>query len=165
MPIGYVRGADGGIAFDPDEQVRSIIALVFAKFNELGSVPKVRAYLTANGIRVGARRHKGPDHGRLEWRDPQRRVIYELLRNPTYAGAYVYGRTPCDPTRRKPGRAKPGRRTASQDEWVCLLKDRIPAYITWDQSEPYTNMQQANVTDADIKIDVPKNAKWETPLK
>jgi DNA invertase Pin-like site-specific DNA recombinase len=145
VPIGYVRSADGGIAVDPDEQVRSVIALIFAKFSELGTVPKVRAYLTANGIRIGVRPHKGPNRGQLEWRDPQRRVVYELLRNPTYAGAYVYGRTPCDPTRRKLGRAKPGRRTAPQDEWVCLLQDRIPAYITWQQFD--TNRQRLRDND------------------
>src|SRR5262245_63245895 len=31
VPVGYVRSADGGIALDPDEQVRSVVALVFAK--------------------------------------------------------------------------------------------------------------------------------------
>ena len=29
----------------------------------------------------------------------------------------------------------------------------------------YTNIQQANITDADVKLDVPKDAKRETPLK
>jgi len=145
VPIGYVRGADGGIARDPDEQVRSVIGLIFAKFRELGSVPKVRAYLTANHIRIGVRPHKGPNRGQLQWRDPQRRVIYEMLRNPTYAGAYAYGRTPCAPTRRQPGRAKPGRRTAPQDEWQCLLKDHLPAYISWQQFE--TNRQRLREND------------------
>jgi DNA invertase Pin-like site-specific DNA recombinase len=145
VPIGYVRSAEGGIALDPDEQVRSVIAMIFAKFSELGSVPKVRAYLATNRIRIGVRPHKGPNRGQLQWRDPQRRVIYELLRNPTYAGAYVYGRTPCDPTRRKAGRPKPGRRTASPDEWLCLLKDRIPAYITWQQFE--SNQQRLREND------------------
>jgi DNA invertase Pin-like site-specific DNA recombinase len=145
VPIGYVRSEDGGIAFDPDEQVRSIVALIFNKFSELGSVPKVRAYLTAHAIRIGVRRHQGPDRGRLEWREPQRRAIYELLRNPTYAGAYSYGRAPTDPTRRKPGRPHAGRRTATRDEWLCLLKDRIPGYISWQQFE--ANQQRLRNND------------------
>ena len=140
VPIGYVRSADGGIAFDPDEQVRAVIALIFAKFAELGSAPKVLRYLLANGIRIGVRPHQGPNRGQLQWRQPQRRVIYHILTNPTYAGAYVYGRTACDPTRRKPGRATPGRRMASQEQWICFLKRRLPAYITWQQFE--TNRQR-----------------------
>jgi DNA invertase Pin-like site-specific DNA recombinase len=144
VPIGYVR-TEAGIALDPDEQIRSVIALIFSKFTELGSVPRVRAYLTANGIRIGVRPCKGSNPGQLVWRAPGRRVLYQLLRNPTYAGAYAYGRTPCDPTRRRPGRAKPGRRTAAQSEWLCLLKDRIPAYITWQQFE--ANRQRLHDND------------------
>src|SRR5262249_53931411 len=41
VPTGYVRSPSGGIALDPDEQVRAVWALVFAQFDELGSVPKV----------------------------------------------------------------------------------------------------------------------------
>src|SRR4051812_5271251 len=50
VPIGYVRSASGGIALDPDEQVRSLVALVFAKFTELGSVPKLTAYFATNRL-------------------------------------------------------------------------------------------------------------------
>ena len=49
VPIGYVRSADGGIALDPDEQVRSVVAMVFGLFAELGSIPKVQAHLVAHG--------------------------------------------------------------------------------------------------------------------
>ncbi|MFB7321706.1 MULTISPECIES: hypothetical protein [unclassified Streptomyces] len=34
-PIGYWRRPSGEIVIDPDEQVRSVIQLVFAKFEEL----------------------------------------------------------------------------------------------------------------------------------
>src|SRR5581483_1586930 len=50
VPIGYVRSADGGIALDPDEQVRSVVALVFDKFAELGSLTKTHAFFVANDI-------------------------------------------------------------------------------------------------------------------
>lgn len=55
VPIGYVRSPEGGIALDPDEQVRSAVSLVFAKFVELGSVTKTHEYFAANGIRFGLR--------------------------------------------------------------------------------------------------------------
>src|SRR3954466_11240458 len=62
VPTGYVR-AGGGIALDPDEQVRDVIRLVFAQFEELGSVPKVNAYFVAHQIELGVRVYKGPDKG------------------------------------------------------------------------------------------------------
>src|SRR4051812_42995391 len=61
VPIGYVRTPEGGIALDPDEQVRSVVALVFAKYAELGSLTKAHAFFVANRIRLGRRVYKGPE--------------------------------------------------------------------------------------------------------
>jgi len=158
VPTGYVRSATGGIVLDPDEQVRSVIRLIFAKFAELGSAPKVRAYMTANDIRIGVRVYKGPERGKLVWHEARRRCIYELLHHPAYAGAYVYGRTRSDPTHVKPGRATPGRRTTQRDEWI-LLKDRIPAYITWDQFE--TN--ERRLRDNDFCRGLPRTRGCRAP--
>ena len=158
VPIGYVRSADGGIALDPDEQVRSVVALVFAKFAELGSLTKVHAYLVAHGIRIGMRAYRGPATGQLVWRPARRSTLYEMLRHPVYAGAYVYGRHACDPTRRAAGRSKSGRRTTSPEEWVCLLKDRIPAYITWEQYEANRRRLRENDRGAG-----PRGRQWPRP--
>jgi DNA invertase Pin-like site-specific DNA recombinase len=65
VPMGYVRTPDGGIAKDPDEQVRSIVSLVFTKFTELGSVPKVAAYFASHRLQVGVRAYKGSEKGKL----------------------------------------------------------------------------------------------------
>src|SRR5947209_12944387 len=67
VPIGYVRTPEGGIALDPDEQVRSVVGLVFTKYAELGSLTKAHAYFVANGIQLGLRVYKGPDKGQLVW--------------------------------------------------------------------------------------------------
>jgi DNA invertase Pin-like site-specific DNA recombinase len=135
VPIGYVRSPDGGIAFDPDEQVRSVVSLVFAKYTELGSLTKVHAYLVANQIQLGLRVQKGPGKGQLVWQRPRRSALYAMLRHPVYAGAYAYGRHPLDRTRRGVGGSSSSRRWVPSEEWVCLLKDKLPAYITWEQYE------------------------------
>jgi DNA invertase Pin-like site-specific DNA recombinase len=145
VPTGYVRSPLGGIALDPDEQVRAMIALVFAKFAELGSVPKVNAYFAAHGLQLGVRLYKGPDKGRLVWQPATRRALYEILRHPFYAGAYVYGRCPVDPLAKASGRVKSGRRSAPPEEWICLLKDRVPAYLSWEQYEQ--NQQRLREND------------------
>jgi DNA invertase Pin-like site-specific DNA recombinase len=144
IPIVYVRSADGGIALDPDEQVRSVVAMVFDLFAEFGSVPKVHAHFVAHNLSLGMRAYRGPQRGQLVWRPARRSTLYEMLRHPAYAGAYVYGRNPCDPTLKAAGRSKSGRRTASPDEWVCLLKDRIPAYIPWEQYEVNRRQMREN---------------------
>jgi hypothetical protein len=129
---------------DPDEQVRSAVSLVFAKFAELGSLTKAHAYFAANDIQLGLRVYKGPGKGRLEWRRPRRSALYEMLRHPIYAGAYAYGRSPLDPTRRVAGKPKSGRWNAPPEEWVCLLRDAVPAYIPWEQFEANRRRLTAN---------------------
>jgi len=144
VPVGYVRSPDGGIALDPDEQVRSVVSLVFAKFAELGSLAKAHAYFTANDVQLGLRVYKGPGKGRLEWRRPRHSTLYEMLRHPIYAGAYSYGRSPFDPARRVPGKPKSGRWNAPPEEWTCLLRDAVPAYISWEQHEANLRRLAAN---------------------
>jgi len=151
VPVGYVRSPDGGIALDPDEQVRSVVGLVFAKYAELGSLTKTHAYFVANNIQFGLRVYKGPGKGRLVWQRPRRSALYEMLRHPFYAGAYAYGRSPLDPTRRVPGRPKSGRRIAPREEWVCLLKDTVPAYIPWERYEENLRRLAANDLSRGVK--------------
>jgi DNA invertase Pin-like site-specific DNA recombinase len=133
-PIGYVRTPEGGIALEPDEQARAAVRLVFEKVAALGSARQAHAWLIAHDVRLGVRPHRGPDKGMLTWRRPRLSTIYEMLRHPFYAGAYVYGRCQVDRTKQPVG-SRPARRFAPQDEWVCLLRDRIPAYIGWEQYE------------------------------
>jgi DNA invertase Pin-like site-specific DNA recombinase len=134
VPIGDVRSADGGIDLEPDEQVRSIVALVLSKYAELDSVSNTHAFLVANGIRLGLRVYKGAGKGRLEWRRPRRGALHEMLCHPFYAGAYAYGRYPLDPTGRAAGK-NGSHRHAPPEEWLRLPRDKVPAYISWAQYE------------------------------
>ena len=133
VPIGYVRTPDNQVAFDPDEQVQSVVRVVFDKFSELGSGRAVVAYLARKEMRLPSRPHYGPDRGQLVWRKPATATVYGMLRNPIYAGAYSYGRQQIDPRGKVPGRPSTGRRCQSMDNWHVLLRDRLPAYISWDQ--------------------------------
>jgi hypothetical protein len=142
VPIGYVRTAEGGVALDPDEQVQAAIRLIFDKVAELGSARQAYAYLMANDVRIGVRSYRGPDREALTWRQPRLSTIYDMLRHPFYAGAYVYGRCVVNRVGRSIG--KPGRRAASPDEWVALIRDRVPAYITWEQYEENRRRMAAN---------------------
>ena len=55
------------------------------------------------------------------------------MRRPIYAGAYAYGRRQVDPRRKIPGKPYTGNIAKRMDEWHVLLRDRLPAYITWEQ--------------------------------
>jgi DNA invertase Pin-like site-specific DNA recombinase len=134
-PIGYVRAPEGGLVLEPDEQARAIVALIFAKFAELGSVAAVLRYLNRHQIRIGVRDHRGPEAGRLVWRPPNSATLQGMLHHPVYAGAYVWGRRCTDPRKQVPGRRGSGRAWAAPTDWDVLLRDRLPAYISWEQYE------------------------------
>jgi DNA invertase Pin-like site-specific DNA recombinase len=133
LPLGYVKLATGEVILDPDEQARAVVQLLFDKFAELGTLYGLFRYLVRNKIRLGMRIQNGPQRGELAWRRPSLPTLNQVLHNPIYAGAYAYGRRPSSPRRNAAGQAQPGGRWLPPSEWKVLLRDRLPAYITWDQ--------------------------------
>src|SRR5262245_6961145 len=149
VPTGYVRRSTGEVTFDPDEQVQHVVRLVFRKFAELGTLNAVLRYLVAHDIRLGIRLREGPAKGELAWRRPNRMTLQNLLKNPIYAGAYAYGRRPVDPRRQTSGHSRTGRTTAVAADWLALLRDRLPAYIPWDDYERNVARLRENQARAD----------------
>jgi DNA invertase Pin-like site-specific DNA recombinase len=148
-PMGYVRRESGELVLDPDAQVQQVLRLVFRKFAELGTVNALLRYLVAQQIQLGMREPRGPARGEVVWRRPSRATLQNLLKHPLYAGAYVYGRRPVDPRRRQAGRPDTGRTVAAAADWLVLLKDRVPAYLTWDEYTANVARLQANRARAD----------------
>jgi DNA invertase Pin-like site-specific DNA recombinase len=142
LPTGYMRLPSGEVAMDSDEQVRGVISLIFEKFDELGTARSVFLYLIAARIQVGVRPNKGPQRGELAWRRPTRSTIERILRHPIYAGAYAYGRYRYTP--KVAGRPQPVCQTISLDKIPVLLRDKLPAYISWEQFQSNLAKLRAN---------------------
>jgi hypothetical protein len=79
------------------------------------------------------RPHFGPNRGQLEWRRPNRETLQNLLHHPIYAGAYRHGHRALDPRRQQPGRPGTGRQCLAPEDCLVLIRDHLPAYITWDR--------------------------------
>lgn len=156
VPIGYVRRPSGEVIQDPDEQARSVVSLVFERFASAGTVNAVLRYLVQHGIRLPLRARSGVGKGDLEWVRPNRQTLMNILRNPAYAGAYAYGRRPTDPRRKQPGRPGTGRTVKQWGTWEVLLKDRWPAYISWEQYEANVRQMAANRNQA---LGVPRSGE------
>jgi DNA invertase Pin-like site-specific DNA recombinase len=134
-PIGYVRASQGGWAIDPDEPVQAVVRLIFDQFDREATMHGLLRYLVHHQVRVPVRRRGGPDKGQLEWRRPNRATLQNLLRHPSYAGADRYGHRPTDPRKKQPGRPATGTLVRRPDGCLVLIRDRLPAYITWDRFE------------------------------
>lgn len=149
VPIGYVRRPSGEIRLDPDEQAQQVVKLIFRKFEELGTLNAVLRYLVSNHIQVGVRVLSGLNKGDLEWRRPNRPTLQNLLRSPVYAGAYAYGRKQMDARRKKVEHPHSGLVVKPMDEWLVLIKDHHPAYISWAQYEQHLAQLKSNRARAD----------------
>lgn len=144
LPMGYMKRLSGEIIKDLDEQAQSTVQLVFELFDRFSTINAVLKYLVKHHIQMPCREPSGLQKGELIWRRPNRITLGNLFHHPVYAGAYVYGRRPTDPRKKKPGRPSTGRTTANPSDWAVLIKDKVPAYITWEQYERNQRQLAAN---------------------
>src|SRR5262249_47622581 len=120
-PIGYVKCSEGGFALDPDEQVHSVVRLLFEQFDRQGTASGLLRYLAQQHIRIPVRPHAGELRGQLQWHRPNRVTLLSLLKHPIYAGYYRWGHRGTDPRKKKPGRRQSGRTLRPPKECLVLL--------------------------------------------
>lgn len=134
-PMGYVRTLSGDYVIDPDEQVQAVVRLIFEQFTRRGSINGLLKWLVGHDIKLPIRPHFGANRGEIEWRRPNRVTLLNLLHHPIYAGAYRWGHREVDPRKKAPGKPNTGRTFHAHDDCRVLIRDRFPAYITWDEFE------------------------------
>jgi len=134
VPFGYIWHRDAGLGFDPDLRLQQVIRLIFARFRELGSARQVLLSMTADQIHFP----RPSDEGRMtsfDWRPIRYRSVISVLKNPFYAGVYVYGKSE-KRTEIVEGRARKsyghGKPIGS---WEVMIKDHHEGYITFAEYE------------------------------
>ena len=130
LPAGLERRADGVVVKAPDVQVQQAIELVFRTFQEVRSANQVVRHFQQHGLRL-PRRHGGEG---TVWTPPTPWGILGILNNPAYAGAFTYGKTKVLP-QRKSGCGRPRQQRRPMNEWSVIVKDRYPAYVSWETFE------------------------------
>jgi DNA invertase Pin-like site-specific DNA recombinase len=143
LPIGLVRDEVGHVHFDPNREVQDRIHLVFDSFRQLRSASKVLHFF--NEQELGLPRHDR--FGDLLWKKPTVAALLEMLKNPAYAGAFVYGRTR---TTRQPSGDITLQRLP-MEQWRICIKDKYPAYINWEAFEQIQLRLQDNYAEYDRK--------------
>jgi DNA invertase Pin-like site-specific DNA recombinase len=130
-PVGLVYRTDGVIDLDPDAEVQAAVRLVFETFDRTGSATKTVRFFRDQGIRFPRRLRSGPNKGDLVWALPQHSRILQVLHNPRYAGAFVYGRRR---TRHRPD-GSTGVVMMPRSEWQFVMPGTQRGYIDWDRFE------------------------------
>ncbi|MBV9945744.1 MAG: recombinase family protein [Myxococcales bacterium] len=132
LPPGLCWNELGRIERDPDERVVEAVRLVFRKFRELGSARQVLLWMKQAKVELPVAR-QGARGNRIGWKPAEYHNVLQVLSNPVYAGAYVFGRT-ADRTRVVDGRArKTSGHPKPMEQWSVLLPEHHAGYISWDE--------------------------------
>ena len=141
LPAGLQRDTNGLVTKHPDQEVQERLSLVFTSFLELGSVSRVIRSFREHAITVPRRDR----FGEVVWRTPTASVLLGVLKNPAYAGAFVYGRARSCGTTYASG--KPKTRRCAMAEWRVVVKGRYPAYLAWESFERIQAMLRDNYAE------------------
>ena len=133
--VGYVKTDAPHFEKDPDRRVQEAIALVFRKFGELGTVRQTLWWFLEHGLQLPGR----PASGETVWRRPSYGMLYRVLTNPLYGGAYAYGKTE-KTLYYEEGEPRASYRRKPRDRWLSLIPNAHEGYVSWEEFE---RIQQA----------------------
>jgi len=131
IPVGFAYDADGRAVLDPDQQVQDSIRLLFRTFRRTGSAMATVKEFRRQSIQFPRRLRKGPNKGELVWGPLEHPRTLQILHNPRYAGAFVFGRSRT--SKRVDGTEATVR--LPRDQWHTLLPDIHPGYVSWQEFE------------------------------
>jgi DNA invertase Pin-like site-specific DNA recombinase len=133
LPAGLAYGPDNRIGLNPDEEVRARISLLFAKFRELRSAKAAMRYFQREALLLPVRPLDGPAPHEVIWQPASNPRVLQVLKNPAYAGAYVYGRRRRSPIGSRPGMRQGATEAVAIQDWPVCLKGAFPGYISWEE--------------------------------
>jgi len=143
LPIGLVRDELGRVVKRPDQEVQGRLELVFTTFLQVRAASRVVQFFNGRDLLLPRRDRFGD----LVWRRPTISAILSILKNPAYAGAFVYGRTRSVPRADDPEECV--QKPLPMAEWKVCLRDKYPAYIGWDTFERIQGMIRDNHSEYD----------------
>jgi DNA invertase Pin-like site-specific DNA recombinase len=134
VPIGYIWHREIGLGFDPDMRLQEAIRLIFERFRKLGSARQVLLSLAADGMHF-PRPSDGKKMVSFDWTPIRYRNVISVLKNPFYAGAYVYGKSEKRTALVEGRLRKTYKHGKPVDQWDVMLKEHHEAYIDWAEFE------------------------------
>ncbi len=172
LPTGLVRTESGVVVKHPSLEVQQRIDLVFATLLERKSISqtvRTRGVLTVSRhcssapksdfdadriinhwlrwfVRESLLLPRRDRFGDIRWKRATAASISSIVTNPAYAGAAAYGRTRW---KKSETTGKMQEKKLTQDQWKFCVKDRFPAYITWETFERIQTMLHDNYAQYD----------------
>lgn len=141
LPVGLFHTATGQVVKDPHLEVQNSLGLVFSTFLRVKSACKVLHYFNEHDLDLPRYNRFGD----LVWKKPTVSAILSILKNPAYAGAFVYGRSRT--SRDMDGKATT--RLLPMEQWKIIVQDKYPPYLNWETFERIQAMLRDNYAEYD----------------
>jgi DNA invertase Pin-like site-specific DNA recombinase len=132
LPVGFCYDDEKRTIIDPDEQVRHTIQLLFKVFKEKGSAYGVIHHFGQHHIQFPKRAYGGIWKGKLIWGSLTHSRVLAVLKNPCYAGVYVYGRYRYQKKLSSTGHLQITTKRLPMNDGHVMIKDHHEGYITWE---------------------------------
>ena len=133
LPIGFVWGDDDGeVLFHPDEAVTGAIRAVFERFAELGSARQVWLWFRSQQLLFPLQSNP---HEEIRWVAPTYTKIHQVLTNPVYAGAYVYGKSRQERYVDPSGKVRKRLRRLPRSQWTIVIREHHDGFVDWQTFE------------------------------
>lgn len=149
LPVGLCYGDEGQIVFDPDQEVQGAVRLVFDAFAETGSAYGVVQHFAQKQLRFPKRAYGGAWAGKLIWGRLTHGRVLGILKNPSYAGAYVFGRHRSGKEVSADGEVRTRTKPVPMDSWQVRIDDHHEGYITWRRFERNRELLEKNRTNGE----------------
>jgi DNA invertase Pin-like site-specific DNA recombinase len=120
LPPGYICRHSPLCEKHPDPRVQRAVEKVLQDFDRFSSARQLYLHLLDEQFKLPVVIH-GHDWREVEWTTPSYGQILDLVRNPTYAGIYVRGRTKTIVTLDDDGHKQTKRRHVPRAEWDVFL--------------------------------------------
>src|SRR5271155_4037670 len=92
LPVGLCYDEESRIVLDPDKEVQGAVARALGLFRETGSAYAVVQQFAKGSLLFPKRSYGGAWNGKLIWGYLTHSRLLNILKNPSYAGMYVFGR-------------------------------------------------------------------------
>ena len=152
LPVGYCYDQQGRIFPDPDEEVRGAVELVFRLFRETGSAYAVVQRFGERGLRFPKRAYGGAWDGNLVWGRLTHSRVLSILKNPSYAGMYVYGRYQYRRKISAEGEIEKQVHAVAMPEWTVRMPEHHEGYVTLEEFLTNRTRLEKNRTNGEATV-------------
>ena len=133
LPVGFCYDEQGRIILDPDEEVRGAVGLVFRLFRETGTAFAVMQRFAESALRFPKRSYGGAWDGKIVWGRLTHSRVLGMLKNPSYAGMYVFGRYRYRREINSEGEVQKRIHEVAMADWRVILKEHHEGYVTVEE--------------------------------